>query len=71
MFLEFRCVKITTPAFQVRMVEFTEIDKVLSAQQVRISWARQCATVSQVDMCLPLSNIMFQSKQRANKKLVY
>jgi hypothetical protein len=51
MFLKFRCVEIATLAFKVRLVEFTEVDKVLSAEQVRIGWTHQCATVGQVDMC--------------------
>jgi len=50
MFLEFRCVEIAKLAFKVRMVEFTKVAKVLSAKQVRIGWARQCATV-EVDTC--------------------
>ena len=67
MFREFRCVQIGTLAFKVRMVEFTEVDKVLSAEQVKIGWARQCATVGQVDMCCHCPSRCFSLNSRQTK----
>jgi hypothetical protein len=64
MFLEFRCVETAKLAFKVRMVEFTKVDKVLSAKQVRIGWARQCATVGEVDMCCHCPSRCFSLNSR-------
>ena len=67
MFLEFRCVQIATLAFKVRMVEFTEADEVLSAEQVRIGWARHCAIVGQLDMCCHCPSLCFNLNSRQTK----
>jgi len=67
MFLEFRCVEIATLAFKVSMVEFTEADKVLSAEQVRIGWARHCAIVGQVDKCCHCPSLRFSLNSRQTK----